>query len=121
MAYTNPNWTDNSLPAINATNLNAISNTLAALDWKTVTKTIYSSSWTNTTPSTYTISDAAIKSTSIVQIVPGYNITSTQIDAFVAAKAVLNASADQINGSIKLTAKGTKPSVDVPVILVISG
>ena len=121
MAYVNPNWSDNNPPALNAQNLNNISNTLAALDWKTATVTLLSSSWVGSSPATYTITNANIKSTSIVEIGPGYGITSTQYDAFVAAKVVLNAASDQTNGSIKLTAKGTKPTVNIPVILTISG
>lgn len=119
--YSAPTWANGTTPAINASELNAISTRLAAVDAATKTLTtasvsVLSSYWQGSGPYTYTYSNAAIKSTSLVELLPGYGITKAQLDMLNGAQIVLAASTDQTNGSIKLTALGTKPTGTIPVL-----
>lgn len=83
-----------------------------------VNTTLYASSWS--TAKKYTVSNANITATSAVELLPRENngITQAQMEALSGAMIV---GGTQSNGSIQLIALGDKPTVDIPVTLIIRG
>ena len=89
--------------------------TSAGLSTK-VNTTLSASGWS--TEKKYTISNANITATSAVELLPRENngITQAQMEALSGAMIVGGA---QAAGSIQLVALGDKPTVDIPVTLII--
>lgn len=81
-----------------------------------VNLTLYASSWS--TAKKYTVSNANITATSAVELLPRENngITQAQLEALSGAMIV---GGTQAAGSIQLVALGDKPTVDIPVTLII--
>ena len=81
-----------------------------------VNLTLYASSWS--TAKKYTISYADITATSAVELLPRENngITQAQLEALSGAMIV---GGTQAAGSIQLVALGDKPTIDIPVTLII--
>ena len=83
-----------------------------------VNLTLYASSWS--TAKKYTVSNANITATSAVELLPRENngITQAQMEALSGAMIV---GGTQAAGSIQLVALGDKPTMDIPVTLIIRG
>lgn len=81
-----------------------------------VNLTLYASSWS--TAKKYTVSNANITATSAVELLPRENngITQAQLEALSGAMIV---GSTQAAGSIQLVALGDKPTIDIPVTLII--
>lgn len=81
--------------------------------------TLASASWTGTAaPYTYTISNSAITATSTQELSPATDITADQLSALQAANII---DGGQAAGSMTLKAFGEKPSVDIPVRIIVKG
>lgn len=81
-----------------------------------VNTTLYASSWS--TAKKYTVSNANITATSAVELLPRENngITQAQLEALSGAMIV---GGTQVAGSIQLVALGDKPTMDIPVTIII--
>lgn len=81
-----------------------------------VNTTLYASSWS--TAKKYTVSNANITATSAIELLPRENngITQAQMEALSGAMIV---GGTQAAGSIQLVALGDKPTIDIPVTLII--
>lgn len=81
-----------------------------------VNLTLYASSWS--TAKKYTVSNSNITPTSAVELLPRENngITQAQLEALSGAMIV---GGTQAAGSIQLVALGDKPTVDIPVTIII--
>ena len=81
-----------------------------------VNTTLYASSWS--TAKKYTVSNANITATSAVELLPRENngITQAQMEALSGAMIV---GGTQAAGSIQLVALGDKPTIDIPVTIII--
>lgn len=85
----------------------------------TLSVTLASASWTGTAaPYTYTISNAAITATSTQELSPATDITADQLTALQNANII---DGGQAGGSMTLKAFGEKPSVDIPVRIIVKG
>lgn len=85
----------------------------------TFSVTLASASWTGTAaPYTYTISNAAITATSTQELMPATDITADQLTALQNANII---DGGQAAGSMTLKAFGEKPSVDIPVRIIVKG
>lgn len=85
----------------------------------TLSVTLASASWAGTAaPYTYTISNTAITATSTQELSPATNITADQLTALQAANII---DGGQAAGSMTLKAFGEKPSVDIPVRIIVKG
>nr|DAH09397.1 MAG TPA: receptor binding complex [Caudoviricetes sp.] len=81
--------------------------------------TLASASWTGTAaPYTYTISNSAITATTNQELTPATDITADQLVALQAANII---DGGQAAGSMTLKAFGEKPSVDIPVRIIVKG
>lgn len=81
--------------------------------------TLASASWTGTAaPYTYTISNSAITATSNQELTPATDITADQLTALQNANII---DGGQAAGSMTLKAFGEKPSVDIPVRIIVKG
>lgn len=103
----------------NATSITSITdkrNVRAGLGTNTTKSiTIAASGWSN---GKYTIYDDGITANSIQELIPSESITPAQYIAMRSAQVVQTS---QIAGSITLTAFGTVPAIDIPVILILNG
>lgn len=85
----------------------------------TLSVTLASASWTGTAaPYTYTISNSAITATSTQEVSPATDITADQLTALQSANII---DGGQAVGSMTLKAFGEKPSVDIPVRIIVKG
>ena len=85
----------------------------------TLSVTLASASWTGTAaPYTYTISNSAITATSTQELSPATDITADQLTALQNANII---DGGQAAGSMTLKAFGEKPSVDIPVRIIVKG
>lgn len=85
----------------------------------TLSVTFASASWTgDAAPYTYTISNTAITATSTQELSPATDITADQLTALQAANII---DGGQAAGSMTLKAFGEKPSVDIPVRIIVKG
>lgn len=85
----------------------------------TLSVTLASASWTGAAaPYTYTISNAAITATSTQELSPATDITADQLTALQSANII---DGGQAAGSMTLKAFGEKPSVDIPVRIIVKG
>lgn len=85
----------------------------------TLSVTLASASWTGTAaPYSYTISNSAITATSNQELSPATSITADQLTALQNANII---DGGQAVGSMTLKAFGEKPSVDIPVRIIVKG
>lgn len=85
----------------------------------TLSVTLASASWAGTAaPYTYTISNSAITATSTQELSPATDITADQLTALQNANII---DGGQAAGSMTLKAFGEKPSVDIPVRIIVKG
>lgn len=85
----------------------------------TLSVTLASASWAGTAaPYTYTISNSAITATSTQEVSPATDITANQLTALQSANII---DGGQAAGSMTLKAFGKKPSVDIPVRIIVKG
>lgn len=83
------------------------------------TATLSAASWTGSeAPYIYTLAVAGVTTTSVQEILPTTNITTVQIAALLAATIQ---DGGQSANSITLKAWGTKPTVDIPIRIVLRG
>lgn len=90
---------------------------------KTYDATLYASSWSN---GVYTWNNDEITATCPIELLPQVGITDKQLEALQKANII---GGTQIGtdtnagttGSVQLIAKGTQPTVDIPVIFIIRG
>lgn len=81
------------------------------------TTTLISTSWTGSSaPYSYTVTLSGVTATNMIEILPQTSITSDQVKALADAMLV---GGTQENGSFILFAFGTKPSVDLPLSIVV--
>lgn len=85
----------------------------------TLSITLPSAGWSGTTaPYTMTLTNAAITATSTQELSPATNITADQLTALQNANII---DGGQAAGSMTLKAFGEKPSVDIPVRIIVKG
>lgn len=85
----------------------------------TLSVTLASASWAGTAaPYTYTISNSAITATSTQELSPATSISADQLTALQAANII---DGGQAAGNMTLKAFGEKPSVDIPVRIIVKG
>lgn len=85
----------------------------------TLSITLSSASWTGgSAPYTYTVSNSAITATSTQELSPSTSITADQLTALQNANII---DGGQAAGSMTLKAFGEKPSVDIPVRIIVKG
>lgn len=85
----------------------------------TETKTLASASWTGATaPFSYVLSVSDVTLTSNQEILPGLNITLTELEALQAANIQ---DGGQTNGNLTLKAFGDKPTIDIPIRVIKRG
>lgn len=86
---------------------------------KTVTTTLTTSGWTGSAaPYSQTVAVSGITATSVNDWLPTVNATQAQIEAWDAANIK---DGGQSTGSATLKAWGDKPTVDIPVRVIIGG
>lgn len=91
----------------------------AAAIGTTFSVTLSSASWTGDfAPYSYTVSNSAITATSTQELTPATSITADQLTALQNANII---DGGQAAGSMTLKAFGEKPSVDIPVRIIIKG
>ena len=72
----------------------------------------------NQTSNTYTLMDPDITATTIQEIIPAPNIETDVLKAFQKANFI---GGTQSNGECKIICHGTRPTVDIPIQLMIRG
>jgi len=84
-----------------------------------VSKTLSTASWSGTSaPYTYNLTVTGVTTTSVQELLPSTSITSAQLSALQAANIQ---DGGQAVGQISLYAFGTKPTIDIPVRVVLRG
>lgn len=100
-------------------NVAGLQSALDANKGTAIAVTLASGSWTGTAaPYTYTISNSAITATSNQELIPATDITADQLAALQGANII---DGGQAAGSMTLKAFGEKPSVDIPVRVIVKG
>ncbi len=114
MAYTKPTWVNDGAPAINAANLQAISNTLDVSQTMKFNITLQASAWTGSTaPFSQTVQVQGLRADQ------NYNwgtmgLTTVQYNAASAAGLQVSSYS---TGSVTFQALYAKPYIDIPVII----
>ena len=109
--YQNPQFADNTAPAINATNLNALANCAAANQSYTITATLAAARWSN---NAITVTASGVTSNTEGFLTIAQNATSEQANA--AGHALIRVTAQGTN-TVTLSADGIVPTVDIPVVI----
>lgn len=100
-------------------NVAGLQSALDANKGTAIAVTLASASWTGTAaPYTYTISNDAITATSNQELTPATDITADQLAALQGANII---DGGQAAGSMTLKAFGEKPSIDIPVRVIVKG
>lgn len=100
-------------------NVTGLQDALDANKGTAIAVTLASASWTGTAaPYTYTISNSAITATTNQELTPATDITADQLAALQSANII---DGGQAAGSMTLKAFGEKPSVDIPVRIIVKG
>ena len=90
----------------------------AAKSTKT-TVTLSASAWsTSGAYPTYTVSHSSITATKAVELIPATTISKTSLDAYMEANMICTS---QSAGSFTLTAYGDRPTVDIPLTMILRG
>lgn len=83
------------------------------------TATLSASSWTgDSAPYTYTLAVNGVTATSNQELLPALNITEEQLTALQAANIQ---DGGQAANSVTLTAFGDKPTIDLPIRVIVRG
>lgn len=83
------------------------------------TITLSAGSWSGSSaPFSYTISVSGVTASNVVEIVPQNNLTAEQVKAMANAMIV---SGTQSTNSITLRAYGKKPTVNLPIVVIVRG
>lgn len=83
------------------------------------TATLFASSWTGDyAPYTYTLAVTGVTANSNQELLPALNITSEQLTALQAANIQ---DGGQAANSVILTAFGDKPTIDLPIRVIVRG
>ena len=86
---------------------------------KMVTATLLAASWTGSSaPYTYTLAVTGVTANSNQELLPALNITSEQLTALQAANIQ---DGGQAANSVTLTAFGDKPTIDLPIRVIVRG
>ena len=86
---------------------------------KTVTATLLAASWTGSSaPYTYTLAVTGVTANSNQELLPALTITSEQLTALQAANIQ---DGGQAANSVTLTAFGDKPTIDLPIRVIVRG
>lgn len=86
---------------------------------ETVTATLLAASWTGTSaPYTYTLAVTGVTANSNQELLPALTITSEQLTALQAANIQ---DGGQAENSVTLTAFGDKPTIDLPIRVIVRG
>ena len=86
---------------------------------KTYTATLTASGWSGSaTPYSQTISVESVTTTSANELLPAADITAEQLDALQATNLQ---DGGQVAGSLTLLAYGDKPTIDLPVRIIVRG
>ena len=86
---------------------------------KTVTATLLAASWTGTSaPYTYTLAVTGVTANSNQELLPALTITEEQLTALQAANIQ---DGGQAANSVTLTAFGDKPTIDLPIRVIVRG
>ena len=86
---------------------------------KTVTATLLAASWTGTSaPYTYTLTVTGVTANSNQELLPALTITEEQLTALQAANIQ---DGGQAANSVTLTAFGDKPTIDLPIRVIVRG
>ena len=84
-----------------------------------MTKTLTAANWSGSAaPYTYNLSVAGVTSTSNQEILPGLNITAAQLEAFQGANIQ---DGGQSANTVVLKAFGDKPTVNIPIRVILRG
>jgi len=111
--YVSPTWNNDAPPALDATEMQAITNTVQNLQSDIVDATLLAASWTGSSaPYVYSLSVSGVTATSNQDIIPAVGITSEQLQALQGANIQ---DGGQSTGTIALKAWGIKPAVDIPI------
>ena len=109
--YQNPQFVNNSAPALNAANMNALANAAAANQSYSIAITIPSSGWSN---NAITITATGVTTKTEGILVLAQNATAAQAQA--AGRAMIRVTAQSSN-SITLYADGLIPSTSFPAVI----
>lgn len=83
--------------------------------YKVRTGTAAADSWSSTSPPTQSIAVSGVSASELIQVGLANTATAEQIDAAAAAKLMCTA---QANNSITITAYGTTPTVNIPILVI---
>ena len=89
-----------------------------ALKSTKVDTTLSASAWSSSSPYTLPFSNSNITTTNVIEMIPSPSITSDQLKALQKANII---GGTQSSGSIVLKAMGTKPTINIPVTMIIRG
>ena len=99
--------------------IQARTNISAAAISNVVSATLSASSWSSdSAPYTYTLSVTGVTANSNQEFLPALDITERQLTALQAANIQ---DGGQASGSVTLKAFGTKPTIDVPIRVIVRG
>ena len=92
---------------------------IATTKSKTVSATLFASNWTGASaPYTYTLAVTGVTANSNQELLPALNITEEQLTALQAANIQ---DGGQAANSVTLTAFGDKPTIDLPIRVIVRG
>ena len=96
-----------------------LNTTIATTKSKTVSATLFASNWTGASASyTYTLAVTGVTATSNQELLPSLTITEEQLTALQAANIQ---DGGQAANSVTLTAFGDKPTIDLPIRVIVRG
>lgn len=109
--YTNPNFVNNSAPALNAANMNALANCAAANQSYSIAVTLPASGWSN---NAVTVTATGVTANTEGVLTLAQNATDAQ--ALAASRACFRVTAQATN-SITVKAMGVVPTVAIPAVV----
>lgn len=123
LTYKDGEWIAEDAPDTGVTSINGqtgavnigLSDIGAAATSTQFDMTLSTSTWAQ---GTYQIENSAIKSTSVIELLPASSITKEQYEALAGAMIV---GGTQRKGQIKLKALGEVPTIDIPVTFIVRG
>ena len=96
-----------------------LNTTIATTKSKTVSATLFASNWTGASaPYTYTLPVTGVTATSNQELLPALNITEEQLTALQSANIQ---DGGQAANSVTLTAFGDKPTINLPIRVIVRG
>lgn len=108
-----------NIKTINGSSILSSGDLLLATKSTEVTATLSSASWAGASaPFTYDLTVSGVTTTSNQEILPSTSITLTELEALQGANII---DAGQSTNTINLKAFGTKPTVDIPIRVILRG